>query len=52
MKNEEKLSLEVLRASKCFDEVEKLLKNENGKGYLVSETRYFYHEFKPVELAT
>lgn len=52
VKNGQELALEVIGASRCYDEVERLLKNEDGNSYMVSSKRRIYHKFKPVALVT
>lgn len=50
VKNGQELALEVIAASGCYDKVEELLLNENGKSHVVSDVRHIYHKFKPVKV--
>lgn len=45
------LSFKVVAASKASRKVETLLKNKNGLGFIVSDSREIYR-FKPVKLVT
>ena len=52
VKSGQELTLEVIGASECYSEVQRLLKNEDGERCLVSDGRHVYHKFKPVKLVT